>query len=164
MKTYEIAGAMIDTLDIFLDSDRQEADKETYKDVMEYLKEELQNKGTNILKYIRNLELEAISVKTEIERLEDVKKNRENKVKSLKGYLKNILILLDKKKIETELGNYNLRKSSKVEIIDISKLPEECLRIKQEISPDKALIAQKMKNGEEIAGAVIVEDYNLLIK
>ena len=85
MKTYEIAGAMIDTLDIFLDSDQQEADKETYKDVMEYLKEELQNKGTNILKYIRNLELEAISVKTEIERLEDVKKNRENKVKSLKG-------------------------------------------------------------------------------
>ena len=99
-----------------------------------------------------------------IERLEGVKKNRENKVKSLKGYLKNILVLLDKKKIETELGNYNLRKSSKVEIIDISKLPEECLRIKQEISPDKTLIAQKMKNGEEIAGAVIVEDYNLFIK
>lgn len=164
MKTYEIAGAMIDTLDIFLDSDQQEADRETYEDVMGYLKEELQNKSTNILKYIRNLELEAISVKTEIERLEDVKKNRENKVKSLKGYLKNVLIFLDKKKIETELGNYNLRKSSKVEIIDMSRLPEECLRIKQEVLPDKMLIAQKMKNGEEIEGAVIVEDYNLLIK
>lgn len=164
MKTYEIAGAMIDTLDIFLDSDQQEADKETYEDVMGYLKEELQNKSTNILKYIRNLELEAISVKTEIERLEDVKKNRENKVKSLKGYLKNVLMLLDKKKIETELGNYNLRKSSKVEIIDMSKIPEECLRIKQEVLPDKMLIAQKMKNGEKIVGAVIVEDYNLFIK
>ena len=164
MKTYEIAGAMIDTLDIFLDSDQQETDKETYEDVMEYLKEELQNKGTNILKYVRNLELEAISAKTEIERLEDVKKNRENKVKSLKGYLKNILMFLDKKKIETELGNYNLRKSSKVEIIDMSKIPEECLRIKQEVLPDKMLIAQKMKNGEKIVGAVIVEDYNLLIK
>lgn len=164
MKTYEIAGAMIDTLDIFLDSDQQEADMETYEDVMEYLKEELQNKGTNILKYIRNLELEAISVKTEIERLEDVKKNRENKVKSLKGYLKNILMLLDKKKIETEFGNYNLRKSSKVEIVDMSKLPEECLRLKQEVLPDKILIAQKMKNGEKIAGVVIVEDYNLFIK
>ena len=164
MKAYEITGAMVDTLDIFLESEQKETDRDMYEEVMEYLKEELQNKGTNIIKYVRNLELEAVSVKAEIERLEVIKKNRENKAKSLKNYLKNILVSLDKKKIETELGNYSLRKSSKVEILDMSKIPEQYIRIKEERTPDKTLIGQRWKLGEIIEGTAIVEDYSLQIK
>ena len=164
MKAYEITGAMVDTLDIFLESEQKETDRDMYEEVMEYLKEELQNKGTNIIKYVRNLELEAVSVKAEIERLEAIKKNRENKAKSLKNYLKNILVSLNKKKIETELGNYSLRKSSKVEILDISKIPEEYIRVKEERTPDKTLIGQRWKLGEIIEGTAVVEDYSLQIK
>lgn len=164
MKAYEIKEAMFDTLDIFLESDQGETDRDMYDDVMGYLKEELQNKGTSIIKYVRNLELEAISVKAEIERLESVKKNRENKAKSLKNYLKNILISLDKKKIETELGNYSLRKSSKVEILDMSKIPEEYIKIKEERTPDKTLIGQRWKLGEAVEGTAVIEDYSLQIK
>ena len=39
MKAYEIKNAMIDTLDIFLESNKDEMDKENYDDVMEYLRE-----------------------------------------------------------------------------------------------------------------------------
>ncbi len=40
MKAYEIIGAMEDTLDIFLESEGTESDKENYDYVMEFLKEE----------------------------------------------------------------------------------------------------------------------------
>ena len=44
MKAYEIKNAMIDTLDIFLESNQDEMDKENYNNVMEYLREELESK------------------------------------------------------------------------------------------------------------------------
>lgn len=49
---------MIDTLDIFLELDQNESDKESYQYIMEFLKEELKNKSSNIIKYIRNISLE----------------------------------------------------------------------------------------------------------
>ena len=36
MKAYEIKNAMIDTLDIFLESNQDEMDKENYDDMMKY--------------------------------------------------------------------------------------------------------------------------------
>ena len=107
MKAYEIKNAMIDTLDIFLESNQDKMDKENYDDVMEYLREELESKSSNIVRYIRNLELENVVAKTEIDRLEEIKKNREKKIASLKGYIKGILLELDKKKIETDLVSPN---------------------------------------------------------
>lgn len=164
MKAYEIKNAMIDTLDIFLESNQDEIDKENYDDVMEYLREELENKSSNIVRYIRNLELENVVAKTEIERLEEIKKNREKKINSLKVYIKGILLELDKKKIETDLGNISLRKSTSVEIIDLSKIPKEYLIVKEEITPSKKLIGDSLKKNIVVSGAILKEDYSLLVK
>lgn len=76
MKAYEIVNGMIDTLDIFLESEA-----EVYLDVMTFLKEELKNKSSNILKYIRNLELESKLAKEEADRLQKVSKVKANKIK-----------------------------------------------------------------------------------
>ena len=43
MTAYEIMNGMIDTLDIFLESEQSEGDKENYEFVMKFLKEELQS-------------------------------------------------------------------------------------------------------------------------
>ena len=90
MKAYEIIGAMEDTLDIFLESEGTESDKENYDYVMEFLKEELNNKSSSILKYIRNLELDSKIAKDEADRLDNLSKSKMNKVKKLKEYLINI--------------------------------------------------------------------------
>ena len=111
MKAYEIIGAMEDTLDIFLESEGTESDKENYDYVMEFLKEELNNKSSSILKYIRNLELDSKIAKDEADRLDNLSKSKMNKVKKLKEYLINIMQYLDKKKIETDLGSYGIRNS-----------------------------------------------------
>lgn len=164
MKLYEIRNGMIDTLDIFLESEQTEMDRENYNDIMEYLKEELKSKSTDLIKYIRNLELENTVTKLEIERLEDLKKGKEKKIKSIKSYIKEILLDLDKKKVETELGNLSLRKTTSVEITDISKIPREYLVVKEEVTPSKKLIGDSLKKNIFIDGAVLKEDYSILIK
>ena len=164
MKLYEIKNGMIDTLDIFLESEQTEMDRENYNDIMEYLKEELKNKSSDLIKYIRNLELENTVTKLEIERLEDLKKGKEKKIKSIKSYIKRILLDLDKKKVETELGNLSLRKTTSVEITDITKIPKEYLVVKEEVTPSKKLIGDSLKKNILIDGAVLKEDYSVLIK
>ena len=164
MKLYEIRNGMIDTLDIFLESEQTEMDRENYNDIMEYLKEELKNKSSDLIKYIRNLELENTVTKLEIERLEDLKKGKEKKIKSIKNYIKGILLDLDKKKVETELGNLSLRKTTSVEITDITKIPKEYLVVKEEVTPSKKLIGDSLKKNILIDGAVLKEDYSVLIK
>ena len=164
MKLYEIRNGMIDTLDIFLESEQTEMDRENYNDIMEYLKEELKSKSSDLIKYIRNLELENTVTKLEIERLEDLKKGKEKKIKSIKNYIKGILLDLDKKKVETELGNLSLRKTTSVEITDISKIPKEYLVVKEEVTPSKKLIGDSLKKNILIDGAVLKEDYSVLIK
>ena len=164
MKLYEIKNGMIDTLDIFLEGEQTEMDRENYNDIMEYLKEELKSKSSDLIKYIRNLELENTVTKLEIERLEDLKKGKEKKIKSIKSYIKRILLDLDKKKVETELGNLSLRKTTSVEITDITKIPKEYLVVKEEVTPSKKLIGDSLKKNILIDGAVLKEDYSVLIK
>ena len=164
MKLYEIKNGMIDTLDIFLEGEQTEADRENYNYIMDYLKEELKSKSSELIKYIRNLELENTVTKLEIERLEDLKKGKERKIKSIKNYIKGILLDLDKKKVEIELGNLSLRKTTSVEITDITKIPKEYLVVKEEVTPSKKLIGDSLKKNILIDGAVLKEDYSVLIK
>ena len=164
MKLYEIRNGMIDTLDIFLEGEQTEVDRENYNYIMDYLKEELKSKSSDLIKYIRNLELENTVTKLEIERLEDLKKGKEKKIKSIKSYIKGILLDLDKKKVETELGNLSLRKTTSVEITDITKIPKEYLVVKEEVTPSKKLIGDSLKKNILIDGAVLKEDYSVLIK
>ena len=102
--------------------------------------------------------------KLEIERLEDLKKGKEKKIKSIKNYIKGILLDLDKKKVETELGNLSLRKTTSVEIIDLSKIPKEYLIVKEEVTPSKKMIGDSLKKKIAVSGAILKEDYSLLLK
>lgn len=164
MKLYEIKEAMIETLDIFLESDREEIDKEFYEETMTYLKGELSCKSSNIIKYISNLDSEVLSIKSEIDRLTKAKKARERKLESLKGYLTNTMHILDKSKIETDIGTYGLRKSIALKVFDLNQIPEEYLKVKKEVSVDKRALTTAIREGYEIKGAILEERYSLHIK
>lgn len=164
MKLYEIKDDLVQTLDVLLEVEEDELAKENCIEMLEFLKEELKNKSDSILKYLRNLTLEKESVESELERLEKLKKSKDNKIKRLKDYMINIMIQLDEKKIETDIGSYGLRRSTKVDIIDEKLIPEDFIKIKTERNLDKIGIANYIKQYGEIAGARIVESYSLQIK
>lgn len=164
MKLYEIKDAMVDTLDIFLESEQEEIDRDFYSETMEYLKEELSNKSSGIIKYLSNLDAEALTIKCEIDRLTKAKKSRERKSESLKSYLVNTMQILEKTKIETDLGTYGIRKSTALKILDMNKIPQEYIRRKEELTVDKRGLTGFIKNGEAVEGAALVENYSLHIK
>ena len=164
MKAYEIVNGMIDTLDIFLESDQNESDKENYNYIMEFLKEELENKSSNIIKYIRNISLEVEILSQEEDRLEKLRKQKEKKVNSLKKYLTDILLNLDRNKIETELGNLGLRKSVSVAIDNLDLIPKKYIQKKIELVPDKRTLSELLKQGKNIKGVHLEDKYSLQIR
>lgn len=164
MKAYEIMNGMIDTLDIFLESEQSEGDRENYEFVMEFLKDELQSKSSNIIKYIRNVSLEVEVLSQEEDRLEKLRKQKEKKVNSLKKYLTDILLNLDKNKIETELGNLGLRKSVSVAIDNLDLIPKKYIQKKIELVPDKRLLSEILKQGKNIKGVHLEDKYSLQIR
>lgn len=163
LKLYEIQQGMIDTLDIFLESEGSDLDKENYGEIMLFLRDELKNKSSSLLKYIQDLQAQNISAKEEADRLQKLSKIRANKIERLKNYLVNTLQALEVKKIETDLGSYGLRKSSRVEV-DMSNLPEEFIRITEERKADKEKIKEYIKVNGELQGARIVDSYSLQIR
>lgn len=164
MKAYEIVNGMIDTLDIFLESEQNENDRENYNYIMEFLQEELENKSSNIIKYIRNISLEVEIVSQEEDRLEKLRKQKEKKVNSLKKYLTDILLNLDKNKIETELGNLGLRKSVSVAIDNLDLIPKKYIQKKIELVPDKRTLSELLKQGKNIKGVHLEDKYSLQIR
>lgn len=164
MKLYEIKDDLVQTLDALLEVEEDDLAKENCIEMLQFLKEELKNKNDSILKYLRNLTLEKESVESELERLEKLKKSKDNKIKRLKDYMINIMIQLNEKKIETDIGSYGLRRSTKVDIIDERLIPEDFIKIKTERNLDKIGIANYIKQYGEMAGARIVESYSLQIK
>lgn len=164
LKLYEIAQGMIDQLDIFLESEGNDSDKENYSEIMLFLKEEIKKKSSSIIQYIQNIQALNKSAKEEADRLQKLIKTRSNKLERLKSYLVTTLQVLEAKKIETDLGSYGLRRSSAVDVYDIAALPEEFIRVTEERKADKEKIKEYIKANGELKGARIVDNYSLQIR
>ena len=164
MKLYEISQGMIDTLDIFLESDGNDLDKENYSEIMLFLRDELKNKSSSLLKYIQDLQAKSKIAKEESDRLLKLSKARLNKAERLKSYLVSTLQTLEMKKIETDLGSYGLRRSPAVDVYDMAALPDEFIRVTEERKADKEKIKEYIKANGELKGARIVDNYSLQIR
>ena len=163
MNLYEISEAMIDNLNIFLESEGTELDKEVHDEVMALLKKELSSKSSNLLKYLNNLQCDLEQIRLEKQRLDKIKKSKESKYEKLSDYIIYIMQTLHKAKIETEIGNYALRKSTKVEVIDEKLIPEEYFNIKVDKSVDKIALKEILKS-KEIPGVKLTTGFNLNIQ
>lgn len=164
MKLYEIREDLLETLDLLCENSKEELAKENCQEMLSFLKEELKAKSNSILKYIRNLEAEKGAVVEEMERLEKMKKRKESKLAFLKKYLVQTMLDLEEKKIETDIGSYGIRKSSKVEVLDITQIPKEFIKVKEEKAIDKISIGNYLKEFGELPGARMIESYSLQIR
>ena len=163
MTLYEIQETMIDNLNIFLESEGSEFDQEVYEEIMNILKIELSDKSSNILKYLNNLQADLEQIKLEKQRLDKIKKSKESKYNKLSDYIISVMKNLDKAKIETDIGNYALRKSTKVEILDEKLIPEEYFNISIDKTVDKLTLKEILKS-QEIPGVRLATGFNLNIQ
>lgn len=124
---------------------------------MQMLKE---NKIENIACWIKNLEAEAKAYKEQKASFAERQQSAEKKAESLKEYLHKVL---NGEKFKTIKCEVNFRKSQKVDIPDVYKLDENYLKY-AEPTPDKMAIKRAIQNGQEVAGASLIESISMSIK
>lgn len=139
---------------------RRELAEQTYASV----KEMIESKSTGLVKYIRVLDSFANEVAQEKRLLDKRKKQLENRMTSIKGYIRACLQMQGVRKIETPIGNISLRKGAGTAIInDLELIPDEYKETKIEVNPLKREIVKAIKNGMEIPGADVEFEDSVII-
>lgn len=148
-----------DFIELFEKAENEELTQEEIEKQGNNLALALQNKSISVIGYIRNTELMSDAIKSEIERLTAMKKAIDNKTDKFKEYVKVNMQDLGLEKIQTELGTLVVTKNpASVEITDENLIPTEYIKEKVTKSVDKTAIKNAIKNGQEVQGAILIED------
>ena len=149
----------------------EEAGGEATDAVMEELaisRENFAHKAEGYARLILKWESEIDAASAEIKRIQAIKKTKESSVARLKETLLHALQVFgqeDKtgvKRYETALFKLSTRRSQAVEIVDETEVPDAFWVVKKEVS--KSAIAASLKDGEEVPGAILKENYSVQIK
>ena len=132
--------------------------------------DEFDIKAENVAQYIKNLNVESTALSDEIKKLQARKKSKDNKIKSMKEYLKNCMLQTGRDKIETSKVKLSIRNNAESVLIDDEKkfieeysdTHKEYFKFKAEIS--KTDIKKILQSGKIIDGAKLIRDKSLLVK
>ena len=157
MTLYELTMAAQQLQDLL---ESEEIDQETYNDTLESM--DADTKLENVCKVMRNLEAQAEAYKAEKLRLAEKQKVTENSISRLKESLLNFLQVTGNKKVQQGLFTISRSPIKSVVVDDLSKLPTEYIKVKQEA--DKTALAKALKGGEELEGARLEEREYVRVK
>ena len=127
---------------------------------LEITEAERMTKGEGYVYVIKQLKSQSDLLKAEAKRLLEIAKQYENSGDKLADRLLQSVIAHGQ--IKTAFVTISTRKSKSVSITDESLLKAEYLRIKTE--PNKTAIKEALESGQEVQGALIVENYSLNIR
>ena len=153
---YELTGQ-------FLDIYNMDLDDETKLDTLESIdwSTDYENKVENYIKVIKNLEADVEARKTEQDRLKKLNDSDKKKIERMKNDLVASMELTGQEKVDTTLFKVSFRRSKSVEV-DMVLLPDKYKKIEYKV--DKVGLKKLLADGEEIAGAELVESKNLNIR
>ena len=127
---------------------------------LEISETERMTKGEGYVYVIKQLKSQADLLKAEAKRLQEIAKQYENSADKLADRL--LQSVITHGQIKTAFVTISTRKSKSVSITDESLLGAEFMRVKTE--PNKTAIKEALESGEEVQGALIVENYSLNIR
>jgi len=137
---------------------------ESITEYLDGVQMQLEEKAKNIFFYMQTFDGNMEAVDKEIKRLQGLRKFHSNQHAKLKNYITYSMNLAGLDKIETDLVKFIFRKSKSIQIDNESFLDKKFIKEKITYSPDKTAIKKAIESGEEVAGAVLVENKNLQIK
>jgi ATP-dependent 26S proteasome regulatory subunit len=149
-KLYEIVGELQD----FINTNEGLEDEQAYKDTLEALQGELDDKVSQWARCIKNMEAERNAVKEEADRLTKRTKSIDNQI----AHMKDTLLMFLKAAGRTEAGDSvikaKIRQATVAPLeLDIppEEVPEEYRRVIIEV--DKSAIKDAIKHGTEFSWA-----------
>jgi hypothetical protein len=157
MKLYEISEQYKE-VQALIESDDTGSMLEAIADTMQMIEGDFQEKAQAVVSLTLNMDGNIQALDSEIRRLQEKKKVIQNKIDSIRDYLKHNMAATGISKIECPLFTITLSKPAKqVEITDESLLPDDYVRVKTTVAPDKVALAKALKEGADIPGAVLID-------
>lgn len=151
MKLYQMTGAYLALQKLADDPDLPE---QALTDTLEALEGDIQVKAENLLQVVRGMETDVDAVDAEIKRLQEIKKVRQNRIDSLRDYLKFNMQQAGIRSIKCPLFSITLAAGRDVVVVeDDTKLPQAYQRVT--VAPDKPKILAALKAGQDVPGAVL---------
>lgn len=161
IKLHEIPAALAGMLDLIqVDEETGEIEPATLESVQIASEEKI----IATAMYIRRLDALNEATKETIQDLQERVRADSKRIEALKWLMTKAMDSLQYTEVKSPEVTLRFRKSSSVEITDSEALPEQFLRTKTVVEPDKTAIKNALKAGEKIQGAQLVESRNLQIK
>ena len=162
MNLYQIENEYLQLSEMLIDSEGELTPE--LIEALEINGNNLKNKVVNYGYVIKQMEGNVDLIDAEIKRLQAMKKSRVNAADTLKETIKTAMLMYDLNTIEIPTMKLSFRKSESIEIINEAQLIEDFTTTKVTTTPNKVEIKEALKNGVEVAGAVMVTNLNLQIK
>jgi len=162
MNLYQIENEYLQLSEMLIESEGELTPE--LEQALEINGNNLKNKAVNYGYVIKQMEGNVDLIDAEIKRLQAMKKSRVNAAELLKETIKTAMLMYDLNTIEIPTLKLSFRKSESIEIINEAQLTAEFVNTKQVTTPDKISIKTALKEGREVAGAVMVTNLNLQIK
>ena len=157
LSLYNITNKFVEIMDKAQDGELTE---EEYNELGNELAQELQNKSSNIIGYIKNSESLLEAMKVEEKRLAEIRKKGEKKLDKFYQYVKENMERLGLMEIPTELGKLKITKNPmSIEIENEDEIPSEFKKEVVTTQIDKAAIKNHFKDtGEIVPGIRIIDN------
>lgn len=150
MKLHDITGQFKELYEI------EDLPPDVVADTLEAITGEFEDKAKSIVAVSTNLSSDVAAIDAEIKRLNDRKQVLLNRDKSLREYLKNNMQASGITNIKCPLFSITLAKGRDIVVIhNETELPDQYMKPKVTISPDKKQILADLKEGIDVPGAHI---------
>lgn len=167
MSLYSLAQEHRVLVEILMES---EHDAQTIMDTLEGESYSLETKAKNVAYAVKNLEALAGSIKQAEADMAARRKSVEKRAEHLREYTKTCMEIAGVSKIECPHFALSIKKNPpSVEVWDEKQIPARFLRAPEPPPlpapvPDKKAIAEALKKGEEVFGAMLAQGTRLEIK
>ena len=166
MKLYEITTQYQNIYALL--QDPEFAENEDILTALDQIEDAFENKAQQTIFMMKNIEAEIAPIDTEIKRLQAMKKAHQNNIDRIKNRLRENMKAVGKSKLNCGLFSlsYRLQEANAVELDETeflaNNLDEDLVTVK--VTPNKTEIKRRLKNGEEIIGARLVDSEVLTIR
>jgi len=166
MKLYEITAQYQNIYALL--QDPEFAENEDILTALDQIEDAFENKAQQTIFMMKNIEAEIDPIDTEIKRLQAMKKARQNNIDRIKNRLRENMKAVGMSKLNCGLFSlsYRLQEANAVELDETeflaNNLDEDLVTVK--VTPNKTEIKRRLKNGEEIIGARLVDSEVLTIR
>lgn len=159
MKLYELSQQYAQLVELV-----EELDEVTFRDTLESIQEEIDDKVENTAKLMRSFQVDVDALKLEEKRLADRRIAIEKRIESIKDYLKNQMEVAGIDKVKRPTLTVSIANNPpSVEIEDESLIPFDYM-VPQPARIDKKALLTALKEGQDISGASIKQTRGVRIR